>query len=77
MSDVTTRRTRAVLSLAKVLRSSTSTRAVFRMSSAEVDTAFQSGRWDIQVHAHAGHVLIPAGVDADVYGWLADRSVSH
>ena len=35
----------------------------FRMLGAEVDAAFASGRWDIQLHAHGGHVRVHAGVD--------------
>jgi hypothetical protein len=38
-------------------------RSGFRMSSEEVDAAFASGRWDIQLHAHAGHVRIRGAAD--------------
>jgi hypothetical protein len=34
------------------------------MSWPEVEAAAASTRWDIQLHAHRGHVRIPAGVDA-------------
>jgi peptidoglycan/xylan/chitin deacetylase (PgdA/CDA1 family) len=37
--------------------------SAFRMSVAEMEVAKDSGRWDIQLHAHAGHVLIEASVD--------------
>lgn len=37
----------------------------FYMSGVEMDAALASGRWDVQVHAHAGHSLIIAGADAD------------
>jgi peptidoglycan/xylan/chitin deacetylase (PgdA/CDA1 family) len=33
----------------------------YPMSTAEIETAFASGRWDMQLHAHAGHVFIEAG----------------
>lgn len=37
--------------------------SVFRMSPTEMEAAKASGRWDIQLHAHAGHILIDAGTD--------------
>jgi len=48
----------------------------FRMQWAQIREAAASGRWTIQLHAHAGHVQVPVAIDADgvtktgaFYGW--------
>ncbi len=59
-----------------VVTTEAETKQRFSMQWAQIQEAAASGRWDIQLHAHEGHVRVPVMVDSEgtptlkpFYGW--------